>query len=155
MSEVDKNKLKRFLVEQALLKDKSSLLSRIIFRKVKQIFGGEVTAMLSASAPISHYHDDETKTRETIDEASWSHTDDVGEWTVNGTLQLIDCSKHIFKLNQGEYIAPEHLEDVYLHSRWISQIFIDGCSTEATVVAIVVPNEEYVRKNFTSTGTKE
>ncbi|CAF2808609.1 unnamed protein product [Rotaria sp. Silwood2] len=101
------------------------------------------------------YHDDETKTRETIDEASWSHTDDVGEWTVNGTLQLIDCSKHIFKLNQGEYIAPEHLEDVYLHSRWISQIFIDGCSTEATVVAIVVPNEEYVRKNFTSTGTKE
>ncbi|CAF2643038.1 unnamed protein product [Rotaria sp. Silwood2] len=228
MSEVDKNKLKRFLVEQALRKNKSSLLSRIIFRKVKQIFGGEVRAMLSASAPISRdvlhffrialdipiyelfgqtestgvattthiidkscgtvgtslctveiklidvpgtnyrsennqgeicirgpsYHDDETKTRETIDEASWLHTGDVGEWTANGTLRIIDRSKHIFKLNQGEYIAPEHLEDVYLHSRWISQIFIDGCSTEATVVAIVVPNEEYVRKNFTSTGTK-
>ncbi|CAF3607696.1 unnamed protein product [Rotaria sp. Silwood1] len=101
------------------------------------------------------YYDDAIKTRETIDEAGWLHTGDVGEWTANGTLRLIDRSKHIFKLNQGEYIAPEHLEDIYLHSRWISQIFIDGCSTEATVVAIVVPDEEYndeerQTKNLTS-----
>ncbi|CAF4847737.1 unnamed protein product, partial [Rotaria sp. Silwood1] len=188
--------------------------------KVRQLFGNEVSAMLSASAPISRdvlhffrialdipiyelfgqtestgvgttthiidkscgtvgtslctveiklidvpetnyrsennqgYYDDAIKTRETIDEAGWLHTGDVGEWTANGTLRLIDRSKHIFKLNQGEYIAPEHLEDIYLHSRWISQIFIDGCSTEATVVAIVVPDEEYVRKNFILTETK-
>jgi len=53
MSEIDKSKLKRFLVEQALRKRESSFLSRIIFRKVKQLFGGEVSTMLSASAPIS------------------------------------------------------------------------------------------------------
>lgn len=56
--------------------------------------------------------------------------------------------KHIFKLSQGEYIAPERLEDFYKRSRWVSQIFVDGISTEASVVAIVIPNEEYVHVNF-------
>jgi long-chain acyl-CoA synthetase len=53
MGEVDKSKVKRFLVKQALRNEKPSFLSRFIFRKVKQLFGGEVVAMLSASAPIS------------------------------------------------------------------------------------------------------
>ena len=66
----------------------------------------------------------------------------------NGALRIIDRTKHIFKLNQGKYIAPERLEDVYIRSRWIAQIFIDGISTEGTVVAIVIPDEEYVRKNY-------
>lgn len=97
------------------------------------------------------YYGDEQKTRETIDEGGWLHTGDVGEWTSNGTLRIIDRTKHIFKLSQGEYIAPERLEDVYQRSRWIGQIFIDGISTESTVVAIVIPDEEYVRANFQTT----
>src|ERR1700722_14144406 len=92
---------------------------------------------------ILGYYGDEAKTRETIDEGGWLHTGDVGEWTSNGTLRIIDRSKHIFKLNQGEYIAPERLEDVYMRSRLIGQVFVDGISTESTVVAIVVPDEEY------------
>jgi len=68
-------------------------------------------------------------------------------------LRIIDRSKHIFKLNQGEYIAPERLEDVYQRSRWVGQIFVDGISTESSVVAIVIPDEEYVRQHFKTTAT--
>jgi long-chain acyl-CoA synthetase len=82
------------------------------------------------------------------------HTGDVGEWTSNGALRIIDRTKHIFKLSQGKYIAPERLEDVYIRSQWVAQIFIDGHSTEETVVGIVIPDEEYVRRNFKS-ATKE
>ena len=71
--------------------------------------------------------------------------------TDNGTLRIIDRTKHIFKLAQGTYIAPERLEDIYIRSRWVAQVFIDGISTETSVVAIVVPDEEYVRKNFKTT----
>jgi long-chain acyl-CoA synthetase len=99
------------------------------------------------------YYGDEAKTRETVDENGWLHTGDVGEWTSNGALRIIDRTKHIFKLNQGKYIAPERLEDVYIRSRWVAQIFIDGISTEANVVAIVIPDEDYVRKNFKSATT--
>jgi long-chain acyl-CoA synthetase len=94
------------------------------------------------------YYDDEVKTREALDEQGWLHTGDVGEWTSNGALRIIDRTKHIFKLNQGKYIAPERLEDVYIRSRWVAQIFVDGISTEASVVAIAIPDEDYVRKNF-------
>jgi long-chain acyl-CoA synthetase len=56
-------------------------------------------------------------------------------------------------LSQGEFIAPERLEDIYNRSRWVGQIFVDGISTESTVVAIVIPDEEYVRQNFKTTTT--
>lgn len=96
------------------------------------------------------YYGDEAKTKEVLDEDKWLHTGDVGEWTSNGALRIIDRVKHIFKLSQGKYIAPERLEDVYIRSNWIAQIFIDGISTEDSLVAIVIPDEEYVRNNFQS-----
>ena len=65
-------------------------------------------------------------------------------------MRIIDRTKHIFKLSQGKYIAPERLEDVYIRSRWVAQIFVDGLSSKETIVAIVIPDEEYTRKNYKS-----
>ncbi|CAF0980277.1 unnamed protein product [Adineta steineri] len=227
MADVNKSKIKQFLVQQAL-REQPPLLSRLIFRKVKNLFGGELKAMITGSAPLSSdvmhffrialdipiiegygqtettaagttthpidmsygtvgspgpnveiklidvpdtnyrseknqgeicfrgptifkgYYNDEAKTRETIDRDGWLHTGDIGEWTSNGALRIIDRTKHIFKLSQGKYIAPERLEDIYIRSQWIAQIFIDSLSTESTVIGIVIPDEEYIRKNYQS-----
>ncbi|UJR34834.1 hypothetical protein I4U23_027615 [Adineta vaga] len=227
MADVNRSKIKQYFLQQAL-REQLPFLSRVIFRKVKNLFGGELKAMITGSAPIkadvmhffrialditiiegygqtescaagstthpidmsygtvgspgpnveiklidvpdTHYrsemnqgevcirgptifkgyYGDEEKTRETVDKDGWLHTGDVGEWTSHGALRIIDRSKHIFKLSQGKYIAPERLEDVYVRSQWIAQIFIDSISSETTVVAIVIPDEEYIRKNFKS-----
>lgn len=50
----------------------------------------------------------------------------------NGTLKVIDRKKHIFKLAQGEYIAPERIENIYIQSDPVAQIFVHGDSLQAS-----------------------
>merc|ERR1712150_293771 len=66
--------------------------------------------------------------------------------TKEGTLQIIDRAKHIFKTSLGEYIAPEKIENVYLLHSAVGQIFVYGDSLKNVLVAVVVPCPD----NFTT-----
>ena len=68
---------------------------------------------------------------EKTDEAiknGWLHTGDVGEIQESMAIKIIDRAKNIFKLSQGEYIAPEKLEGVYVQSSYVMQNWIYGNS---------------------------
>jgi long-chain acyl-CoA synthetase len=64
----------------------------------------------------------------------------------NGSLKIIDRAKNIFKLSQGEYIAPEKLENIYILLPLIGQVMIYGDSLKNCVVAIVTLEEANVKK---------
>ncbi|XP_028395411.1 long-chain-fatty-acid--CoA ligase 5-like [Dendronephthya gigantea] len=92
------------------------------------------------------------KTAEVIDEDGWLHTGDVGEWKPNGTLKIIGRKKCIFKLSQGEYIAPDKIENIYIKSPFVAQAFVHGHSLKSCTVGIIVPDEEILMKWASENG---
>ena len=47
-------------------------------------------------------------------------------------------------LPQGEYLAPEKIENVYITARYVAQAYLYGDSLKSCAVAIIVPDEEVV-----------
>jgi long-chain acyl-CoA synthetase len=88
------------------------------------------------------YYKNEAETNAVMDKDGWLHTGDIGRWTERGTLKVVDRKKHIFKLAQGEYVAPEKIENIYSRSKYVAQSFIHGESLKTCLIGIVVPDPE-------------
>ena len=87
------------------------------------------------------YFKNEEETNRIIDKDGWLHTGDVGViLTKNGNcLKLIDRVKNLFKLSQGEYVAPDKVQLILVNSKYVNQIFLDGESQYSFAVALVYP----------------
>ena len=78
---------------------------------------------------IPGYYKNDEKTAEAIDEEGWLHSGDIAMILPhNNALRIVDRKKNIFKLSQGEYVAPDKLEGFYKLAISIADIFVYGDS---------------------------
>jgi long-chain acyl-CoA synthetase len=98
------------------------------------------------------YFKDDVQTQEIFDEEGWLHTGDIGLWLPGGRLKIVDRKKNIFKLAQGEYIAPEKIENVYARCKFVGQCFIYGDSLNSSLVAVVAVEPDVLKTWAMSEG---
>ena len=111
---------------------------------------GEI--LVKSSHNFRGYFKNPEKTKEAFDEDGWVCTGDVGIIFPNGAVKVVDRAKNIFKLAQGEYIAPEKLENIYVQCSLIAQIFVYGDSLQSFLLSVVVVDPDVLKKWATDKG---
>lgn len=107
---------------------------------------------MMGSTITSGYYKRADKTAEAFDEDGWFRTGDVALVYPNGSVRIIDRSKNIFKLSQGEYIAPEKVENIFALCPFVAQSMVYGDSLKNCCVAIIVPEEGRMKKWASENG---
>ena len=87
------------------------------------------------------YFKNPEETKKILENDGWLHSGDVGMiLTGSGnSLKIIDRAKSIFKLSQGEYVAPDKVQTILINSKYINQMFLYGDSHYSFAVALVYP----------------
>jgi long-chain acyl-CoA synthetase len=86
------------------------------------------------------------ETASVIDPDGWFHTGDIGRY-YRGNLQITDRLKNMLVNAYGKNIYPTPVENTYLKSPKIEQIFLVGDKREY-ITAIVVPSKESLQEAF-------
>ena len=86
------------------------------------------------------------ETAQVIDPDGWFHTGDVGRF-YKGNLQITDRIKNMLVNAYGKNIYPTPVENTYLKSPKIEQIFLIGDKREY-VTAIIIPAKEVMQETF-------
>ena len=96
------------------------------------------------------YFKNAEETKKLFDKDGWLHSSDVGVILTNkgNAIKIIDREKNLFKLNQGEFIAPDKVQAILTKSKYINQIFVYGENQYSYSVALVYPELKQCIENL-------
>jgi long-chain acyl-CoA synthetase len=86
------------------------------------------------------------ETAAVIDSEGWFHTGDIGRF-LKGNLQITDRLKNMLVNAYGKNVYPTPVENTYLKSPRIEQVFLIGDKREY-ITAIIVPSKETLQETF-------
>ena len=91
------------------------------------------------------YFKDEEATKNAFDENGWFKTGDVGRWTEDGFLQIIDRKKEILVTSGGKNIPPQNIERMFQDNNLINHLVVYG-DGKKFLTALITVNEEEAKK---------
>ncbi|CAL8069330.1 unnamed protein product [Calicophoron daubneyi] len=94
------------------------------------------------------YYKDEARTKALFDSEGFVRMGDIGAWTPEGALKVVDRCRNVFKLAQGEYICPGKIEEIYSTSPLVCNVYVEGDSFHAFPVAVVEPDLMQLRRRL-------
>lgn len=106
----------------------------------------------------SGYYMMSAMTAEVYKDGGWFHTGDIGQFTSDGSLKIVDRKKNLVKLKGGEYIALEKMEMTFGNCDFVDAVaggiccYGDGDMDRP--VALVQLNEAYTMKWAKSNGVE-
>lgn len=92
------------------------------------------------------YFNKPAETAEAIDKDKWFHTGDIARF-YKGNLQITDRLKNMIVNAYGKNVYPTPVENIYLKSPKIDQLFLIGDKREF-ITAIIIPNKETLQETF-------
>lgn len=105
------------------------------------------------------YYKNRDNTKEDFDEEGFFHTGDIGQFTYDGVIQIIDRKKNLVKLKGGEYVAVEAMETAFAASKYVSSLCVVANGDLDGPLAIVVTNngplKKWAKEQGVSTDPKE
>lgn len=93
----------------------------------------------------SGYYKMPEKTKEEYDEEGWFHTGDIGQFTSDGVIQIVDRKKNLIKLKGGEYVAVEAMEIAFSSSPFVAAICVIANSNLDGPLSIVQTENEHLK----------
>lgn len=93
------------------------------------------------------YYKNEAATRESFDADGWFKTGDVGRWTEDGFLQIIDRKKEILVTSGGKNVPPQNIERRYQDNPYIQHLIVYG-DGKKYLTAMVTLEESAVREKL-------
>jgi len=97
------------------------------------------------------YHKDDAATREAFTADGWFQTGDVGRFTEDGFLQIIDRKKDILVTAGGKNVPPQNIEMRFANDTLLAFVVVYG-DAKKFLVAGVWLNEAVVRAELESRG---
>lgn len=87
------------------------------------------------------------KTSESIIDG-WLHTGDKCELLDNGSFKIIEKISQIIKLSTGDQVVPQNIENLFLQSEYVEQIWIYGDENRDYLIAFIVLTQWSIDRNF-------
>ena len=151
------------------------LFGWLVRRKVRRRFGGRLRALVSGGGPLNPavgppldgvevrlaadgeilvrgdnvmagYWNNEEATSAAIDDEGWLHTGDVGVFTDEGLLKIVDRKKDIIVTSGGKNVAPQKIETLLNLCPELAQSMVYG-DGKAHLVALVVLDEVFLAQH--------